>query len=102
MKCKIELTNAAWEDLKSIQEWYVLNFGKETALKVTLKIKNALNRLEDFPDSGSRVPDEWLDRQGYRMVITGRHAAVYKHVGNIVFVYRIVDTRRQYTLLFYE
>lgn len=67
MICKVTLLPTAWEDLKHIEDWYYLRFGKSTALKVTSNILRVIKRLEAFPDSGSLMPDEWLNEQGYRI-----------------------------------
>lgn len=64
----------------------MIQFGVETALKVSDHILDAVERLENFPDSGSLTPDEWLNQQGYRMLICGKHVAIYKQVGKKVFV----------------
>lgn len=64
----------------------MIQFGVETALKVSDHILDAVERLESFPDSGSLTPDEWLNQQGYRMLICGKHVAIYKQVGKKVFV----------------
>ena len=34
MKCKIELLPTAWEDLKSIEDYYAVQFDVETALRI--------------------------------------------------------------------
>ena len=70
MKYNVEILPAAWEDLKKIEDWYLINFDVETAIKVSDHILDGIERLGDFPDSGSRAPDDWLNEQGYRMVIT--------------------------------
>ena len=100
MKYRIELLPEAWEDLKAIEDWYLLNFSAETALKVTDSILDAVQRLADYPDSGSRTPDDWLNDLGYRMVVIERHVAIYRKIGQSVFVYHIADTRTEYTRLF--
>lgn len=98
---KIEILPTAWEDLKCIEDWYIIQFGVETALEVTDSILDALERLESFPDSGSMTPDEWLNRQGYRMVICKKHVAIHRVIGEIVYVYHIADTQTECTKLFY-
>ena len=101
MRYKVEILPTAWEDLKGIQDWYMMQFGVETALKVSDHILDAVERLESFPDSGSLIPDEWLEQQGYRMLICGKHAVIYKQIGKKVFIYHIADTQTEYTKLFY-
>ncbi len=101
MEYKVEILPAAWEDLKRIEDWYAVQFGVGTALKVSGHILDIIERLEKFPDSGSLTPDEWLNQQGYRMVICKKHVAVYRQVGMVVYIYHIADTQTDYTKLFY-
>lgn len=101
MVCKVEILPTAWEDLKSIEDWYLVQFGVETALKVSDNILNTIERLEHFPDSGSLTPDKWLNGQGYRMVICEKHVAIYRRIGEVVYIYHIADTQTEYTKLFY-
>lgn len=101
MACRVEILPTAWEDLKHIEDWYLVQFGVETALKVSDRILDATERLECFPDSGSLTPDEWLNQQEYKMVICGKHVAIYKQIGKIVYIYHIADTQTEYTKLFY-
>ena len=63
MKYNVEILPAAWEDLKKIEDWYLINFDVETAIKVSDHILDGIERLGDFPDSVSRAPDDWLNEQ---------------------------------------
>lgn len=101
IRCKVEILPTAWEDLKKIEDWYLIQFGPETAIKVSDHILDAIERLEKFPDSGSLTPDKWLNEMGYRMVICEKHVVIYKSIVNVVYVYHIADTRTEYTKLFY-
>ena len=38
---KVEILPTAWEDLKSIEDYYLLRFGMESAMKVTDPILNS-------------------------------------------------------------
>ena len=100
MKYKVEILPVAWEDLKKIEDWYFINFDVETAIKVSDHILDGIERLGDFLDSGSRAPDDWLNEQGYRMMISGKHVSIYRVVKDIVYIYHIADTRTEYTKLF--
>ena len=99
-KYEVRILDAAWDDLLRIRNWYVLNFSEGSADKVADAILEALERLEMFPDSGSPTPDEWLNSRGYRMVVCKKHIAIYRKIGDVVYVYHIVDSRTQYTRLF--
>lgn len=100
MMYKVQILPTAWEDLKRIEDWYLIQFGVESALKVIDHILTVIERLEKFPDSGCQLPDEWLNEQGYRMVICERHVAIYRQIDNSVYVYHIADTQTEYTKLF--
>lgn len=101
MACKVKILPTAWEDLKQIEDWYLIQFSAETAIRVSNNILSTIERLEEFPDSGSFTPDEWLNEQGFRMVICEKHVAIYKQIDQFVFIYHIADTRTEYTKLFY-
>lgn len=101
MAYRVEILPTAWEDLKRIEDWYAVQFDVETAIKVSDHILDVIERLEQFPDSGSMTPDPWLNEQGYRMVICKKHVAIYREIGEIVYVYHIADTQTEYTKLFY-
>lgn len=100
MKCKVEILPTAWEDLKHIEDYYVLNFDIETALKVSDCILDTIERLEEFPNSGSYTPDIWLNEQGYKMVICKKHVAIYRQIQEHIYIYHIADTQTEYTKLF--
>ena len=101
MKYRIKILPTAWEDLKQIEDYYILQFDVETAIKVSDHILDVIERLEDFPDSGSLTPDKWLNAQGYRMVICKKHVAIYRLIDDTVYIYHIADTQTEYTKLFY-
>ena len=98
---KVEILPAAWEDLKKIGDYYRIQFDARTALKVTDHILDSMERLEQFPDSGSLTPDEWLNGQGYRMIICRKHVIIYRKIEQLVYIYHIADTQTEYTKLFY-
>ena len=97
----VEILPSAWEDLKSIEDYYVIQFDVDTAIKVSDSILDAIERLESFPDSGSLTPDPWLNEQGYRMIICKKHVAIYRKISETIFIYHIADTQTQYNRLFY-
>lgn len=101
MAYKVEILPTAWEDLKQIEDWYLIQFDTETALKVSDSILDAIEQLELFPSSGSLTPDEWLNQKGYRMLICKKHIIIYKQVKSKIYVYHIADTQTEYTKLFF-
>ena len=97
----VEILPSAWEDLKSIEDYYAIQFDVDTAIKVSDSILDAIERLASFPDSGSMTPDPWLNNQGYRMIICKKHVAIYRKISETIFIYHIADTQTQYNRLFY-
>jgi toxin ParE1/3/4 len=100
MTFKVLILPSAWEDLKRLEDWYMLKFSLDTALKVSNHVLDTLERLEMFPDSGSLTPDDWLNKQGYRMIICEKQVAIYRVIEEVVYVYHIFDARTEYTKLF--
>ena len=97
----VNILPSAWENLKSIEDYYAIQFDADTAIKVVKRILDAIERLEVFPDSGSLTPDPWLNEQGYRMVICKKHVAIYRVIGEEIYIYHIADTQTEYHKLFY-
>ena len=101
MKCKIEILPTAWEDLKAIEDYYAVKFDVKTAIKVSNKILDAIERLENYPDSGSATQDTWLNEMGYRIVIIEKYIVIFRHIEDTVFIYHIGNTQTEYTRLFF-
>ena len=102
MKHRVEILPSAWEDLKKIEDYYILQFDVQTALIVSDHFLDTIECLVQFPVSGSATSDEWLNEQGYRMVICKKHIVIYRVIHETVYVYHIADTQTDYTKLFYQ
>lgn len=101
MEYKINILPSAFEDLKVIQDYYIYNFNKDSAEKVTIAILKAINNLKTFPMMGTEIRiDDWIREKGYRMVISGDYAAIHRIIGEEIFVYNIVSTKKDYKVIF--
>lgn len=100
MEISVQILPSAWEDLKKIEDYYLVEFDVDTALKVSNHILDCIEKLETFPEIGVYTPDKWLNDRGYRMVIAGQHVAVFKRIESMIYVYHIADTRTDYPMLF--
>lgn len=98
--CRVEILPTAWKDLEKIEDWYAEQFSVEVAIKVSETILNSIDNLKIFPNVGVLTPDEWLNEQGYKMVICGLHVAIYKTINGVIYIYHIADTRTDYPSLF--
>ncbi len=99
MKYKIVRTDKADDQLREIIYYIADDSGSiDVALNYLNKIEKAIDRLNDFPMSGSLPKYSILRKQGYRVLIVERHLIFYKVNCNerIVTVYAIVDSRQEY------
>ncbi len=99
MKYRIIRADKADEQLREIIFYIADDSGSvDIALKYLDKIESSIERLEDFPMSGSIPRYSVLRKQGYRVLIVERHLVFYKvnESDKIVTVYAIVDGRREY------
>lgn len=79
MKYSIVRTDKADEQLRNIIFYIADDSGSiDIALAYLEKIEKAINRLEDFPLSGSIPRYSILRKQGYRVVVVERHLVFYK------------------------
>lgn len=99
MKFQIFRTDKFEEQLRDIIFYIANDSGSiDIALNYLEKIETAVNRLEDFPESGSTPRYSVLRKQGYKVLIVERHLIFYKvdNENHIVTIYAIVDGRREY------
>ncbi len=92
-------TDKAEDQLRDIIYYIADDSGSiDTALKYLDKIEESINRLKEFPNSGSMPRYSVLNKQGYRVVIVEKHLIFYKvsEKNKTVMVYAIVDGRREY------
>ncbi|PIB58597.1 plasmid stabilization protein [Pseudomonas sp. 2995-1] len=99
MRYKILRTDKAEEQLRDII-FYIADDSSDVniALGYLERIETAINRLQEFPESGSIPRYSILKKQGYRVVIVERHLVFYKinESDKTVIIYAIVDRRREY------
>ena len=99
MKYRILRTDKADEQLREIIFYIADDSGNaDIALGYLDKIETAINRLQDFPESGTIPRYSILKKQGYRVLIVERHLVFYKidETNKLVIIYAIVDGRREY------
>ncbi|MED4018491.1 type II toxin-antitoxin system RelE/ParE family toxin [Sutcliffiella cohnii] len=99
MRYKILRTDKAEEQLRDIIFYIADDSGDvNIALGYLEKIEAAINRLQEFPESGSIPRYSILKKQGFRVVIAERHLVFYKinEADNTVIIYAVVDGRREY------
>ncbi len=99
MKYRIFRTDKAEDQLRDLIFYIADDSGNvDIALEYLDKIETAINRLRDFPESGSIPRYSILKKQGYRVLIVERHLLFYKlnKKDKLVIIYAIVDGRQEY------
>lgn len=99
-KCRVELLGAAWLDVDKISDFHLENVGAASAQRITDEIMDSVENLSEFPHMGPPHPDPELAVLGYRkLVLTKTYVAVYRIIGDVVYVYRIVNGATDYPKL---
>lgn len=90
IKYKLELLNPAAKDIERIAEYHLRMVGPKSAEKITDKLFDTIQILENQPFAGAEHPDEILHKQKYRKLVCGDYICVYKIINNIVYIYRVI------------
>lgn len=92
-------TDKAEDQLRDIVYYIADDSGSiDAALRYLDKIEKSIERLKEFPNSGSVPRYSILKKQGYKVVIVEKHLLFYKinEEKKTVIIYAIVDGRREY------
>ncbi|MCF6334837.1 MAG: type II toxin-antitoxin system RelE/ParE family toxin [Spirochaetales bacterium] len=100
LKYKVEILSPAAKDIERIAEYYLRMVGSLSAEKITDKLLDTIQTLEDNPFAGMEHPDTILYKQNYRKIIAGEYICVYKIIEKRVFIYRVVHGATDYPKLF--
>lgn len=92
---RVVILDSAEQDLKDLRSYIVKNFSQSTWLKTYNKLKESIRNLAMFPLLGA-VPQELesLNLNQYRQTISGMNRVIYEPRPDAVYIYMIVDTRR--------
>jgi toxin ParE1/3/4 len=92
---KVVILDSAEQDLKDLRRYVVKNFSQVTWLKTYSKLKESIRNLATFPLLGTVPPElENLNMNQYRQIISGMNRVIYEPRADAVYIYVIVDTRR--------
>jgi len=95
MSFKVMLTDDASADLEAIYEYIAMHDGEINALRLLEQFEKLIVSLSDFPERGI-YPKELsaLGIREYRQLNFKPYRMVYRVVGKTVYVYMVVDGRR--------
>lgn len=99
-RIKLEYLSPAVSDIEEIVKYHIAQVGVSSARKIYERIEMTINKLADFPLLGQIHPDPLLASQGYRkLVLNQTYVAIYKIIGDTVYIYRVVNGRTDYPRL---
>jgi len=100
MKYNINYSPKALQDLDEIWDYITKDlFNPEAAENVVNAVLDAVDVLEDFPESGAPLePHIDLDTP-YRFVTAGNYIAFYRFEDNAIYVDRVLYKKRNYANL---
>lgn len=95
MRFQVFLTEDASRDLNEVYHYIAEHDGPEKADHVLSEIEKAIEKLSSFPERGS-YPKELaaLGIREYRQTFFKPYRAIYRVVGDRVFIYLVADGRR--------
>ena len=100
-KAKIEFLQVSWLDIDRISDFYLREVGLVSAEKIVDEILAHIGILCEHPYAGPLHPDPVLAKQEYRkLVLTKTYIAVYRVIGDTVYISRIVNGKTDYPSLF--
>jgi len=95
VKYKVNLTQAALNDLYAINEYYLAQVSDDVASGILHSIQSSIQKLADLPERGS-IPKELLitGMMRYRQIMSSDYRIIYRVEGNKVYVVMVIDGRR--------
>jgi addiction module RelE/StbE family toxin len=94
---KLDFSAEARRDLKGIQDYIADELeSPQTALKVIEKILDRIERLFQFPDSGTLLSPYVNFPTNYRYVRAVNYLIFYRHEKDQIFIDRIIHNKRDY------
>ncbi len=90
----------AIEDMDAIAKYHITQVGVSSARSIYKLMTTSISKLSAFPLMGQSHPDPLLAMQGYRkLVLNPTYVAIYKVIGNVVYIYRVVNGKTNYPKL---
>jgi toxin ParE1/3/4 len=95
MRYEVLLTEDALRDVEEIHDYIAEHNGAANALRVIDRIDEVVESLSTFPERGSH-PKELLALgiREYRQTFFKPYRAIYRVIGQRVYIYLIADGRR--------
>lgn len=95
MKNKLHYSPKALRDLDEIWEYIVMDlYNSDAAMNVVNRIMDAIDRLQDFSESGVPLSSVVDVESDYRFLVSGNYLVFYRAIDKDVYIDRILYGRR--------
>ena len=103
MKNKIRYSPEALQDLDDIQAYITMELSSpDAAMNVTLRIMDAVARLQDFPEIGASLASISGVESDYRFLVCDNYLAFYRTDSEKVYIDRVLYGRRDYMRILFD
>lgn len=99
---KVEYSPMALEDLQNIKEYITANWGESVSIKVLKTIIVDINRLEQFPVSGTNIGKIINVPTEYRYLYIEKNYVFYHLESDKIRVVRVLNERQDYMQLLFK
>ena len=90
-------------DLDEIHEYIQTELSNPSAaIRIVNDIMDAVEKLQDYPNMGTRLSSVSNIQSDYRFLISNNYMVFYRHLGNDVYIDRILYARRNYLRILFE
>ncbi len=99
-KAKLVYLTPATHDMEEIVKFHLTQVGASSARRIYELMRKEIEKLTRFPLMGQTHPDPLLAADGYRkLVLTDTYVAIYKLIGDTVYIYHVLNGRTDYPRL---
>ena len=101
MKLKIRINPIVLKDIEDAKE-YIKEENNYAISKFSKRITDSIDSLSEFPELGIELAKRIAVKTNYRYLIVDEYIIFYKFDENNLFVYRILNAKRDYMKILFE
>lgn len=96
----VEILAPAWNEIEEIADMHLSLVGPISAQRITDKILDDIEMLKTSPYRGRACDEAILAAEHYRKLVIGNYLCFYRVIGDTVYIYHIINGKRNYPKLF--
>ena len=97
MVCKLYYSPTAADDLENIRNYIEWDLESPSAtINIVNDILDMIDILKQFPDAGKCLSTLTDINSDYHFIVSGNYIAFYRHIGNDVYIDRVLNARQDY------